>query len=423
MATDFSTAYLSTMKQDKLYIKLFLLILFIPFDAHPESMYCCDIPPFYSVQPSDNLEFGRLWQQIKRLEQRGVLYEMILERREEIQAIKEYWKAKIPFIESPDLQKQLLFLLKTGTLQASNHGCGAAYFLSNEQGIPQYVLKPIDEDILCLNNRKQFASPFNNRSFRVRNGIPLYRSAQAETLSFAIARLLGFEHLTPPTHLAVLSHEEFFDITDNLKKEERNIYLPKMGPPDREKLCSVQTYLAETKNLHDLVEDCLKNDFSDDEILHLIDYESFENLCLLIWLFYDTDAHAGNLYAKQDSKGVFHLLKIDNGLTFPDTNSHLLNALYFFPHAKSPPSPRICKIIETLPIKEITALIHLYEMDDALHAFLQRVEILQLLVKETSYSLRDIDIRLHALELPEGTKIALSNKLSLEDLQKLISYE
>ncbi|NGX59080.1 MAG: hypothetical protein KR126chlam3_00224 [Chlamydiae bacterium] len=416
------------MKRNKhcsIYLKLFgyILALLTPLSIHPESMYCRDIPPLYTLQPSDNLQFGRLWQQIKRLEESGVLYEMALQRREEIHAIKEHWKAKIPSFELISLQRELDFLLETGSLQPSDHGCGAAYFLKDEQGKPLYVIKPLDEDILCLNNRKHFASPYNNRAFRVRAEIPLYRTVQAEALSFAVAHLLGLENQTPPTHLAIISHESFFDITDNLKEEEKSQYLSKMGLPQREKLCSVQTYLAETKNLYDLVEDCLNNNLTDKDILPLIDHASFENLCLLIWLLYDTDAHAGNLYVKKSPQGIYHLLKIDNGLTFPNANSHLLNALYFFPHAKSPLSKRMCTIIENLPIEEIIEKIHLYEMDDALDAFLQRVEILQTLAKDTNYSLREIDMRLHALELPEGTKIALNTELSLEELQRLISYE
>ncbi|MDN3507199.1 MAG: hypothetical protein P0S96_08220 [Simkaniaceae bacterium] len=385
-------------------MKLIFSLLFLT-----NCVFACDIPPSYPTTPSDKLQFGRLWTQIKRRTEKEDLADLIALRRTEINKQKEHWKDKIPSIEDPALTAHLCALLLTGTLEPSDHGCGGAYFLKSASGVPKYVLKPIDEDVLCLNNRKQFGSPFNTRAFRVRDHIPLYRTAQAEALSYAISLLLGFEELTPPTHLAIISHEAFFDIEDR--------------PGTKEKLCSAQSFLTDVENLLPFIQNCLKENYSEETILHLVDSENFENLCLLIWILFDTDAHAGNLYVKQNEDTSFTLLKIDNGLTFPDKNAQLLNALYYFPHAKLPLSERLRSLIANLPADEICKLIQLYELDEAIDAFLERIEVIQKLAQNPNITFRDVDVRLHALSHPEGTKLALNPDLTSCDLKKLISFE
>ncbi|NGX37661.1 MAG: hypothetical protein K1000chlam2_00820 [Chlamydiae bacterium] len=401
---------------------IFFLFFLVPLQARETTLYCEDIPPLYTPHASDTLKFGRLWQQIKRLEEKGLLFEMIHERREEIFTIKNHWKEKISSLGEVKFLEDLHIHLSKGTLKASNQGCGAAYFLFDEENIPKYVIKPFDEDILCLNNHKQFASPYSTKAFRVRDHIPLYRSAQAEALSFAAATLLELQHLTPSTYLAIISHDHFFDLSDRLDASENAHLLQKLGPPDREKFCSVQSYIEGIENLYHLVEGWLANNLSEKNILALVDQEDFENLFLLIWILYDTDAHAGNLYATQDENGIYHILKIDNGLTFPEKNCHLLNALYFFPQAKRSLSPQLRETIQHLPIKKIADKILFFELGDALSAFYERVEVLQQIACKKDYSLREIDLRLRALELPQGRELALGD-LSLDELENLISSD
>ena len=218
---------------------IFFLLSLLPLQARAV-LYC---PPLYTPHASDTLKFGRLWQQIRRLDEEGLLYEMIQQRREEIFTIKNHWKEKISSFEEVKFLEDLQVHLSKGNLKASDQGCGAAYFLFDEGNIPKYVIKPFDEDILCLNNHKQFASPYYTRAFRVRDHIPLYRSAQAEALSYAVATLLELQYLTPSTHLAVINHDQFFDLSDQLDANEKEHLLQKLGPPDREKFCSVQSYI------------------------------------------------------------------------------------------------------------------------------------------------------------------------------------
>lgn len=243
----------------------------------------------------------------------------------------EHWKEKVALLN-----------VQTGTLIPAPKGTGATYFLLDQTQTPKFVIKPIDE--------------------RARNT----HSAQAEALSYAIANLLHLGHLTPETHLGIITHD------------------------NREKLCSIQIYLPNLENLRDLAENWLSQNISDDELAKLIDQSDFEDLFLLILLFYDTDAHANNIYARKDQSGIYHLIKFDNGLTFPDKNRRLFNSLYLLPNAKRKFSAPALERIQTLPMEKLIEQFIHFEMEDALSAFLQRVEILKKISKD--YSMREIDI-------------------------------
>lgn len=216
------------------------------------------------------------------------------------------------------------------------------------------VIKPVEPD--CINHRAY---------------IPCSRTAQAEALAYAIAQILGLGHLTPETHLALIPIDGV------------------------EKLCSVQQYLPNIENLRDLAVEWLKADLSDATLLTLIDPTDFEDLFLLILLFYDTDAHANNIYARKDDSGIYHLIKLDNGLTFPDKNRQLFNALYLLPQARKKFSPQAIERIQTLPMEKLAEKFIEFEMQDAYGAFVERVENLKQL---TDYSMREIDIHFRKLE-------------------------
>ena len=53
-----------------------------------------------------------------------------------------------------------------GKLIPSSLGCGSAYFLLDSTGTARYVVKPVDEDVFCLNNR-ELGSIFNDLQHRV----------------------------------------------------------------------------------------------------------------------------------------------------------------------------------------------------------------------------------------------------------------
>ena len=72
-----------------------------------------------------------------------------------------------------------------GGLDPLPGGMGGAYLLLDQNEEKAYLLKPSDEDILALNNRKHNASPFDGKKTRerVRGGIPLYLTVQTEVLA------------------------------------------------------------------------------------------------------------------------------------------------------------------------------------------------------------------------------------------------
>lgn len=369
---------------------------------------------------SDQLHFGRMWSKIKRLERKDLLCEIILERRKEIASIKEHWRPKIETFKSgqdASFYQKIEDTLKEGNLVVSPDGYGAAYFLLNQAGEPCFVVKPIDEDILCLNNHKLFASPFNDNGFRVRTYIPLYRSAQAETVSYVAAREMGLSHLTPKTVISIISNENFYDLSDSLEGAEREEFIKNAGGPDKEKLCSIQEYIPDMSALYAL---CQK--WAAGQITAAIHQDDFEDMMILIWLFYDTDAHGGNIYVRLDSDSIYRLKKLDNGLTFPEKNSYLRNDLSSLEDSNKVFTDRARLIIKNIYINKIAETLDSYEMQDSIDPFLKRIEILQELNQRAPISINEMNLRLRALELPNGREIALID-LPREQLERRLLGE
>lgn len=326
------------------------------------------------------------------------LQEMMLQRDQEIETIKNHWKEKIHPEENPEFYAEVSSLISTGNLTAIKQGYGSTYLLCDEKQTPRFVIKPFDEDFFCLNNRKGFASPYLDLRFRVRENIPLYRAAQTEALTFEVASLLRFAHLTPKTHLMIITHENFHSILNKAKYE---------------KLCSVQEFIPNFKNLGDLLENS-----SEEKFFENFDFEEIENLFIFIWCLYDTDAHAGNFYVTKDHQGKPHLWKIDNGLCFPTKNRQLLNILYFLPQAKEVLSRQGKERIKHLPVQKIINKMKYYELEDAILAFEKRIALLQSLA-EKNLSLREIDLHLRFIEFPNVDEEAI-HALSLIEIEKLI---
>jgi len=373
----------------------------------------------FRASSSDHLHFGRLWKQIKLLEKQDLLLEMIAKRKKEIAALKEHWRSKVENFKSgteAHFYQEIEECITQGKIVVSSKGYVAAYFLLDANDHPRFVIKPIDEDILCLNNRKNYASPFNDSRFRVRYDIPLYRSAQAEALSYAVAREIGLAHMTPKTVISIISHENFFDISDPLEADEKAFFLQHVGSPDKEKLCSIQEYIPNMTQLFELVHEWIDHDVSDQAIEDSINQKDFEDAIILIWSTYDTDAHAGNIHVKLDSPSVYSLKKFDNGLTFPEKNTHLFNALSCIPNCLHPLSPHAQQKVRDIPVATIVELMKEYEMDEAIEAFLERMGILKTLNECEKMTIYEIDLRLRALELSYGKDIALS-EISIEELE------
>ena len=400
---------------------IIFFLLALPLIANNElSSYCdCESQSDFNLNTADKLQFGRLWKQIQHLEETQQLDEMIDKRRIEIFSQKEHWRGKIQSLQSSEFHGELQAVLALGELLPASSGCGAAYILHDQEGTARFVIKPIDEDILCLNNRKFFASPYNDRAFSVRSQIPLYRSPQTEALSYRFAELLELTHLTPQTSLAIIASPSFHDISSRLDLPERAVFYQKTGQADPEKLCSFQRFLPHEKNLFDVIQDWVDEQLSEEQVQENLDQRDFEELMLFIWCIYDTDAHVGNFPALKDAKGIYHLKKIDNGLAFPNQNSNLFNVLYFLPQGRLKISKYLQERIAKLPIKEMSEAILYFEMEECREAFKERVEILQQLAERDSLTLSEIDMRLRVLQLPNGKEMALGNQ-SLSELEELV---
>lgn len=376
------------------------------------------------IRTSSLVRFGDPWTRIRPLVREEGLYQLVLARREEIHAIKELWKERVHLLEDTCLFfARARQILQEGSLVPTVKGIGAAYFLLDKTGQPQFIVKPIDEDIFCLNNRKNHASPYNDAPHRTRPRIPLYRSHQTDILASRVAEIIGMQEVTPTTSLSIVRSQDFYDISDSICAEDRSLFLKTTGEPDREKLCSLQEYFPHEQDLRGLSDEWLDLHVTEWEIARAIDQTSFEEVTFFIWLLYDNDAHGGNIlvYIKnhtQEGKPIYGLKKIDNGLSFPEKNDSLVNLLAFLPNAHRPLSERMQERIRTLPIQQLIDEIKNFDLHSTIPAFLERVETLQELATR-NLTIYEIDLRLSALELPEGRKIALSS-ISLDKLEEMI---
>lgn len=315
---------------------------------------------------SAEFQFDYYWPQIKRFESQ--LEQMIDERLDEISHAKEEWRPKIDAMQIAHSQfyAELEAALESGTLSRIEEGNGSAYLLKNARGKPVFVIKPCDEGILCLFNPKHHASPFNERAFRLRTHIPLYRTAQTEALAYEVACALGLKEMTPETHLALISHPAFYG-------------------NEREKFCSVQRYIPDSTSLLEA------------GVPPQMTPAIFEDLMLFIWCIYDTDGHAGNFTISRSSADALQLMKIDNGLSFPDENANLFNVLVFLPYAALPLSTNGQEKLQNIPVKQIVERMHFYGMDSAIPAFQERIAHLQKLSKQIDLSLAEVEIQLRII--------------------------
>ena len=295
---------------------------------------------------TDAWAFGSFWSFIQESCQTSeTLYENIRLRQAEIKEIREAMRPSI--LPIPAIHE----VLETGTLSLIPNGISGSYFLLDAAGIPHFVIKPLDEDIGAINNPKGYASPFIDSPLR--DGVPLYRSCFREVAAYRMAEMIGVASIVPRTDLTILQSDQFFDLSQNVSPREMQRYFDHLGRSDKEKLCSVQEFVAESKTLFEAAQDLQSSGLSDEEIEHLIDQEDFENANILLWVTGDTDGHFGNFLVtpkRVDDIGnqVFGLKKIDNGLAFPETNGQLINSLVHLPNAYRPLSSAALSKIQTL---------------------------------------------------------------------------
>jgi hypothetical protein len=374
------------------------------------------------------LELGPEWCYVENQKMpTDYLIEQILLRRKEIREQKEHWSESIQTSLDEPFGSVLKEAISTGHLETSKEGSGAAYVLYNKDHIPLFIVKPVDEEILCLNNHKSFACPFLNDRFRARDYIPLYRSAQTDLLCYRVAKLLGIEKITPRLSMQIMQSQHFYDLTLSCQDPSHPLH-NKIGTADYTKLCSVQEYIDDAIPMSSQIYQWLSAGYTPKQIQDGFDPIDFEEANLFIWVTYDTDAHPGNFLVYKSegteaSKGKLQIKKIDNSLSFPEYHSQFMNFLMFIDVEKAPLSNMLKQKIESLPIEQIAVSMAQLEMSTAtIIAFIQRVNVLKELARRSTISIYEMNLRLSLLAQPDGIHIALSEQ-SLTDLELLLQKQ
>jgi len=350
-----------------------------------------------SLADSDFFAFGELWPHLRTLSSEEILAH-IDDRLHEIAELKELWRGKLKSIAPLPFQKKIETTLAHPILERLQEGYGGAYALRHSSdGEIIAIVKPNDEDILCLNNSKHLASPLIEKNCRVRENIPLYQSVFREVASYDIAKAIKVENVMPSTFLSIIPSDFFFSLLDRLPNNSGIIQ-------QKEKLCSVQEFVPHINDLFDAVRSWEKERISLQEMEERISQEDFEDAMILVWILYDTDAHAGNflVYKKSSAlshRTIFGLKKIDNSLALPEKNQELTNSLAYLPNAQKPLSEKGRERILHLPIQQLTSILTTYNLLNALPALLKRIEMLQTLARRKNQTLFDINEALKHLEL------------------------
>jgi hypothetical protein len=357
------------------------------------------------VAKEDFLHFGREWPKISAELSTEDLFALIEARKKEI---LEQMETMHPIAQMEPLafQEEVYALFETGSLKPSKLGGGGVYFLCDAIVTPHFVIKPADEAILCLNNSKHRASPYNDKDHRLREYLPLYQSPPTEAAVYLLASECGIASCTPETHLMVLSSPQFYDISDRFENGTRVI--------DREKLCSVQRFIPNSIDLNQAMHEWFEAGLEETQPLP-IDQDDYEEVLLLLWLIFDGDGHSSNfrIYFKglnENGEAYYGIKKIDNGLSLPESNCYLLNYLGYLANARKAPSQHLLEIIKNLDEDRCIAIMDYYRLSYAKEAFLERVEILKEITQRPSITLEEINLRFEILCLPNGKEHALSPK-------------
>jgi hypothetical protein len=364
------------------------------------------------------------WDEIIRdFQTEDKLYSAIRERRQQILDCMESWRSTIqhnqkldPFYQSLsrtalEQSAQGTYRIESGHLHLSASGISGAYFLSDKKGSEQFVVKPIDEDIGCLNNSKGFSTPYVRST--IRDNMPLYLSSMREALSYEVASQIHVANVAPRTVLAILESSAFHDQIDQIHPDERLRYERIVGSSVHEKLCSVQEFIPNSKTLFDGLQELQASGLSDQEIEARIDQQDFEDANILLWTTYDTDGHLNNflVYPKSsDAIGneILGIKKIDNGLTFPEKNEQLRNNLRYLPNANQFLSAAGRDKIAAISIDDLSNQLKRFGLHGSMDALRQRVAVLKELAQRTDLTLREIDSRMAVIGQPNGADRALS---------------
>lgn len=341
---------------------------------------------------SDAWGFAAFWPCIQEIcETSEGLYEQLQLRRTEIREIRDSVRPSI--LPIPGLEA----LSQGGSLSMIQNGLSGSYILSDENNIPRFVIKPLDEDIGAIGNPKGYATPFTHSLLA---DMPLYRSCFREVAAFEIAEQVGVSSIIPRTAFAILEREEFHDLSEQISPKEQGRFGELLGKGDKEKLCSVQEYVQESKTLFEALQDLQQHGLTDEEIERLFDQTDFEEANILLWMTGDPDGHSHNFLVtpkRSDAIGhqMFGLRKIDNGFAFPEQRGDLYNSLATLPNARHSLSLKAIEKIQEIDPDELADTLIRHGLESSVDAMCRRIETLQRITLENpSMSIKKINKRL-----------------------------
>lgn len=363
--------------------------------------------PLEKPLTEDLWSFGYYWTKVQE-KYRTVenLYSVLNKRHKEIEQLKNKYRFLIEASKSysnlyeaiascsSSVTHQGTFIVDSRNLEPITDGISGSYFLTDEKGIKRFVVKPIDEDGGCLNNHKGSATPFEMSPFR--DHMPLYRSSLREGLTYQIAASIRVTNVAPRTVLAIMQSDSFYDFSDGVSLKEISNFEESCGKATREKLCSVQEFIPNSKTLFEALHDLQMAGLSDAEIAARFDQSDFEDANILLWTTFDTDGHSGNflVYQKRiDEIGneILGLKKIDNGMSFPEKNKQLRNHLAHLPNAKIPLSEQAKAKIAALDIDRLSDQMRAFGLESAIPALQQRIPLLKEYAARPGITIKEIN--------------------------------
>lgn len=249
-------------------------------------------------------------------------------------------KVEQSFIGSPEKEIEVKELMKVGKI-AKLGGKSGVYSLSGIDGKPKFIIKPMDEEIMTLNNPKGYALPHSVKDApcEAKSGIPSYSALTNGELGYLIAKELGLEDITPRCYVMPLTSDQFADLTDGMEEEEKQELIKNGGTPDWTKLCIVQEFIPDCKELgahvlsssgktREELENLSQNERDNVIIKTLkeeIDPSQFDKVALLCWVTGEKDGNGGNFLISElnSETNLRSIYKIDCAASSPEDNINM----------------------------------------------------------------------------------------------------
>jgi hypothetical protein len=350
--------------------------------------------------------FRKYWTQVaETYSTHEELYASCAQRVEAIRQLKEAFHLPIETFKnlnplyskmvalSKSLTEQGTFCVDSSTLVAIKEASSGFYLWVDKHKHPHFIVRPLDEGRGCLHNPKGEASPFEKNSFDP--FIPLYSSCLRETFTYFLAKYLGLESMVPQASLGILQSDRFFSLSDQISLSELSAYTHVCGSPDREKLCSIQEFVHDSKTLKEAISELSANGLTMEEIASRIDPADFEAAHILLWITHPSDGEQFLVYPKgADSIGneVLGLKKIGNDSLFPTRNRNGHSPFRHFPNTHLPLSKEARTKISRIDTERLVKTMNIFGLGSATEAFQKRISLLKKWVSQ-NLTLQEIDAK------------------------------